>query len=307
VDNVAAADLPGTHDVPALLGAVGQYRPPDDGLEPCGWARVVLPLALDGRSTGFWLLGRRPPDDYYALAEVAALRSLAQQTAIALNHIAQTERIRRLYQANVNQREAERTRVARELHDDVLSGLADLMVHLGDPVVSDNQSRLQAVVDRIRASISDLRPAVLDHGLWQALAHLGDQLDDAAAGKFAVLVEIPPSEARYDSQSEQHLYRIVQQACDNALAYAQAHVVRLQGELGRDQVTLSVEDDGAGFALDPAIGIEQHLSLLVQAGHYGLANVMERALLIGAELRLDSSQGQGTRLHITWRPKIAPA
>jgi signal transduction histidine kinase len=304
-EQVAPAELPAPAEVPALLAAASRYRPAEDaGAVPCPWARLVLPLRVGDDLTGLWLLGRRPPDDYYALGEVQALRAVAHQTALALSHLAAVERVRRLYAGDISQREAERSRLARELHDSVLADLAALLSQAGTP--PPLVARLRAIVVDIRTLVRALRPARLEYGLAYALALLADELADSHPGDLEVRLDVSPNLERYPSEVEQHLYRVVQQACDNAREHARARVVRLAGELLPDQVELVVEDDGVGFSLDPALSLDQHLSALVHAGHYGLAGMFERANLIGAALTLDTAPGRGTRVRLTWRPPPAP-
>lgn len=299
-------DLPTRADLPALLAVAGQYRPDPAPDQPGAWARLVLPLVVGERLAGVWLLGRRAPDDYYAQAEVEVLGAIAHQTALALSHIDQTERLRRLYQANISQREAERQRVARELHDVVLGELAVVIQRLADePVLESVITGLQAGAGRLRQMIEDLRPATLDYSLWLALAHLADTVgaNGHAPAGLEVQFEVTRSEARYDEAVEHQLYRIVQQAVDNVRAHAQARTVRIGGALLPERVEVWVEDDGVGLGLDPALSLDQHLAALVHGRHYGLAGMAERAHLIGAELGLGASPGQGTAVRVVWPAK----
>jgi len=119
---------------------------------------------------GIWLMGRRDPDDYYSQQDIVLLRSLANQTAVALNNIARAERLRALYQNDIDQREAERASLARELHDNVLNRLSALKNAVPEDVVSPTfDARYNTLADSLRHTITGLRPAALNYGLPLAL------------------------------------------------------------------------------------------------------------------------------------------
>jgi signal transduction histidine kinase len=174
---VTVNDLPGAKDLPALVTQAGRFRPPEPVPVVCPWARLILPLELDGRTLGYWLLGRRDPDDFYAPSEITTLRALANQTAIALTNIVQAESLQALHRANIERHEAERAHLARELHDDVLNQLAALAMRFDvSGPTPELTADYQALTQHIRRIISHLRPALLDQGLGAALEELADDL-----------------------------------------------------------------------------------------------------------------------------------
>lgn len=81
------------------------------------WLRLTLPLKVGDTILGFWFLGKRDPDDLYPQVEIPILQSLADQTAIALSNILQTEQLLKLYQSDIKRVEQERQNLAHELHD----------------------------------------------------------------------------------------------------------------------------------------------------------------------------------------------
>jgi nitrate/nitrite-specific signal transduction histidine kinase len=289
--------LPDQHELQALIAAADRYRlPPELTDQPviCPWVRVALPLRRDGRLLGVWLLGRRDPDDYYSRSEIAGLRTLADQTAIALAHLLQTERLRQLLQANVDRDEQERGQWALNLHDDILNELALLAPGPGQP--AETVTAYQRVVARVRQMIGGLRPAMLAYGLHRALEQLADDLADRAGETVQVQMDLV-GDTRYPLPVEQHLFRIIQQASENALKHAQARTLRLEASLQPEQVELRVEDDGLG--LPP--GVQDDLAGLIAKRHFGLAGMFERAAFIGADLRLASTPGCGTTVQAIWR------
>lgn len=96
---------------------------------------------------------------------------------------------------------------------------------------------------------------------------------------------------------EQHLYRIIQQACENAMFHADAKHVSIQGKLVKDGADLVVDDDGKGFKLSG----ENDLADFLSTRHFGLAGMQERAAMIDAKLFVDTAPGKGTRVRLSWR------
>lgn len=289
--------LPRAADLPALIPSSGRYR--DATSAPCPWARVVLRLIAGEKTLGLWLLGRRDPDDSYAQSEIDYLQVLADQTALALTSLLQTEQLRELYQANIDQREAERTRLARDLHDVTLNQLAILRTSVEASALTPRFLEAYArVVESLRQTISDLRPPLLDYGLYQALKALVTEHEDREGPNPELELAVPESAARYDLKVEAHLYRVIQQAYENALAHACARKLVLRGILAPVEIDLALEDDGMGFATE---GVFDASSAAARK-HFGLRGMRERAMLIGAELQLTSEPGRGTRVHVRWKP-----
>jgi signal transduction histidine kinase len=295
---VDTASLPTADDVPGLLVQAEKYRAAlADELRPCPWVRLVLPLRLGQQLIGLWLMGRRDPDDFYAQPEIAILQSLAHQTAIALTNILQAERLHALYQADIDRAETERTTLARRLHDQLLNQLAALKLSLDERIAPPEfLRRYEALIARLRQIISGLRPPMLNYGLCPALNALVDALGERTENGPTVVLDLPDTNARYDPQTEQHLYRIVQQAVENALRHAQARTVAIRGRLEPECIDLMVADDGVGFA----VGERPDLAGLLNQRHFGLAGMFERAALVNAQMWIDSAPGQGTQVHILW-------
>jgi signal transduction histidine kinase len=295
--------LPATMDQASLMGRFGRDFANEYGDESAlsfPWIRVSLPLKVDGEYIGFWLLGRRDPDDIYAPAEISVLKIIANQTAIALVNIAQSRHLHELYQANVERHEKERKDLARGLHDDILNQIAALVMNV------DKQHMTPAFLDgyqlltkRIRRMIKGLRPATLDYGLWHALNELAVELSDRTNEGLNVHMDVSISDVRYDAKVEEHLYRIVQQACENAYHHAHAETIWIEGELGTEKVSLIIKDDG--------VGVDSHYHMdydrLLADDRYGLVGMQERAEIIDADLLIESTPEHGTRVSLTWNPQ----
>ena len=209
----------------------------------------------------------------------------------------QIEYLRRLYQADIDRYENERAEIARVLHDSVLRELAVLATSAREKQpISEGVTTYQLIVQQLRQTIVKLRPAMLNYGLRSALEQLSTDLADKGIN---VQVNIGGSDVRYPPEIEQHLFRIVQQAGENAVQHAQANSLYVGGSLAPKEAELIVEDDGIGL---PA-KVQDDLKSLIEQKHFGLAGMYERAALIGASMHLNSLPGRGTQVRVTWKAK----
>jgi two-component system sensor histidine kinase DegS len=295
--------LPGEQDVAYLMDQFGIYRFPDlpADNQPFPWVRLILPLKLGDRLLGLWLLGRRDPDDLYPQQEILTLTSLANLTAIALSNILQSERLTSMYQTNINRYEEERVSLARDLHDSILNELAALPIRGDAPAFAPAfQEAYDEVSDHLREIIHNLRPSMLSFGLKLALEAYAETLRQRNTDSVEIRTDIQAvGEGRYPLMVESNVYRIVQEACENALRYAHAKRLSISGNLTENQLDLNVEDDGLG--LDPDVSLK--LNDLLMHKHFGLAGMHERAGLIGAELHIVSKANEGTQVQVMWKTK----
>ena len=266
------------------------------------WVRHLFYLRISGDLIGVWLLGAREPDNYYSEPELESLQLIADQLAIAVMHITQGELLRDLYSAHIDQEEVARRYLASELHDEVLSRLAALRMYADDGAVPPQfDVAFDALTRRIRQTISDLRPALLTYGLAAALEELTESLRQRVGDRPLILLDISGDSYRLPKRIEEHLFRIVQQAAENALQHAQAGEIQIRATFASQQVLLEVVDDGRGIDFT----VLDQLPQLVRDQHFGLAGMVERAALIGAPIAIGSITPQGTRMRLTWRPATA--
>lgn len=295
--------IPKAKDVPDLLTQAGDYLPPDATIEsqPYSWIRLILPLKLGEETIGFWLFGRRDPDDMYSQLEIPIIKSLSNQTAVALSNILQTERLRAMYETNIDRYEQEKLRLSRDLHDSILNELAALLMREDATVFSPEfQQAFEALTERLREIVSDLRPPTLNFGLKVALEDLADRLSERNQSTVRIVAAIQSDgDCRYPEKVENHLYRIVQEACENALKYARAKTIRIVARLENAKVDIKIEDDGIGFDAGSSLKLDEMLA----HKHFGLAGMHERANLIGADMNVNSKSGQGTQIQVIWESK----
>ena len=295
--------MPEGQDVPYLMTQSGVYRSPDlvSQDQPFPWVRLILPLKLGDQLLGFWLLGRRDPDDMYSQLEIPVLTSLANLTAIALSNILQTERLKSMYETNINRYEQERLRLAHDLHDSILNELAALLISPNAPALSSKfQQAFDALTDRLREIVNDLRPPMLSFGLKLALEGFEENLTERSQHAVEIVADVQADgDWRYPDVVENNLYRIVQEACENALRYAHAKNIMIFARLHQDEIDIRVEDDGIGFSSEISLKLDD----LLAKKHFGLAGIYERASLIGAEVSIHSKPNQGTKIQVTWKSK----
>jgi signal transduction histidine kinase len=296
VKGVGQDQLPGRDEANELIALAGRYLPPADGL-PHPWIRLILSLEAGDEIVGLWLLGRRDPDDAYHAAEIPIFQSLADQAAIAMSNLLQAERLRILYQLDIDRHEEERHRLALELHDSVLNQLAVLRMNVDESNLSPNfQQAYEEVVQRLREIVSDLRPPMLNYGLKLALEELAQNLMERSGNQARVTLALWGGEERYPQNIEQHLFRIVQEACENAVRHAKATHVIISAQLDAQEIILDIQDNGVGFEMGERLELDD---LLIHK-HFGLAGIVERASLIGAKAHITSSLKTGTHIQVTW-------
>jgi two-component system, NarL family, sensor histidine kinase UhpB len=234
--------------------------------------------------------GRRLTGVSHSDAEVA---TLAEAFNAMLDRLEQERRgsVRRALAAQ----EDERSRIARELHDELgqeLTAVAMQSERAAHGPPGNSQATLEEIAEATRQSIDHvrriarrLRPEALDDlGLVNALISLCRRMGQQSG------VRIEPKLANHipgvSSETELVIYRVAQESITNAIRHAQASKITLSLTTDNDHVTLLVRDDGRGidapFSDDTA----------------GVSGMRERALLIGAQLRIRSHHGAGTEVQL---------
>ena len=217
---------------------------------------------------------------------------------LEINNIQQAERLSKLYEGDVERTEKRRLQLALDLHDVVLNQLAILRLNTDDSHVTKKfQDAYDEVTSRLREIITDLRPPMLSYGLKPAIEGLSDNITDQSKDTVNVVTDLQlEGDARYPEDIERHLFRIVQEACENALHHSKTLQINISAKLTLEHIWLQVEDNGIGF---PSSGRIEMDDLLVNK-HFGLVGMMERAMLIGANVEITSFPNRGTQIQITW-------
>jgi signal transduction histidine kinase len=190
----------------------------------------------------------------------------------------------------------ERTRLARELHDEVGPALASLGLGIDMAIfMPDATPEMARQLESIRRGITslteDVRRTVADlrHEPVKSLVEQANRLvAEAGADGPSMLVGIDERRTPRPETTTQ-LAAIMAEAVRNALEHARAQTITISGEVDRTRGTLTIADNGVGF--DP-----EHRP----DGHFGLVGMHERAAKIGAAVKIDSARGAGTRITIEW-------
>ena len=258
-------------------------------------ARLFVPLIVKGQSYGAIVLYYRIPHDF-SEEEIELARSFSNQAALAV------ENARLRAQAVRSATAAERSRLARELHDAVSQTLfsatliADVLPRLWKRKPEEGRRRLEELRELTRGALAEMRTLLLElrpAALTEAvLIDLLRQLAESVTGRARIPVIVgSEGDCQLPPEVKVALYRIAQEALNNVVKHARARSATIFLECTVDRVCLDIEDDGRGF--DPtAIGPE----------HLGLGIMQERADTIGAQLEIQTSPEDGTRVRVVWRP-----
>jgi two-component system, NarL family, sensor histidine kinase UhpB len=181
--------------------------------------------------------------------------------------------------------EDERRRIALELHDEVGQALAAAMLRLDSAEVAEAKEALRETLEEVREIARRLRPEALDDlGLGNALRALVATMSRSA--RLDVTPDIDPGLPRLTAEQELVVYRVAQEALTNVVRHSDARAVRFSLGSAEGAALMVVEDDGRGFT--PSPGSEGS----------GIRGMRERALLVRAQLELDSAPGRGTAVRL---------
>ena len=252
---------------------------------------LYVPLVTRGHGIGVLIAHDKEAtapafsDDDLRLAETLAARAAV---AVDLSERVSRDAVRRVVAAQ----EAERARLARELHDETGQALTSILLGLkpleraaqSEDVLAAVESVRELVVSTlqdVRRLAVELRPSALDDfGLVPAVQRLAATFRE---GGVEVEVEAVLGEARLPTEIETALYRIVQEALTNVAKHAHAGHVTVLLTRRNGAVAAIVEDDGGGF--DASVPRVEGL---------GLVGMRERLALVGGRLRIESGEGAGT-------------
>jgi signal transduction histidine kinase len=206
------------------------------------------------------------------------------------------------------ERLAERTRIAQELHDTLLQGFlsASMQLHVADdqlaaespakPFVGRVLELMGRVIDEGRNAVRGLRlPDARPENLEQAFSGLQQELGLACESSFRVFAEGAPRVLH--PVIREAVYRIGREAVINAFRHSRASEIEVELQYSPKHLRLLVRDNG--------IGIDQHVVRTGLDGHWGLSGMRERAEEIGARLRVLSSPSSGTEIELSVPSRVA--
>jgi signal transduction histidine kinase len=274
---------------------------------------ISLPLSVRGQVIGSIVLCRRQarmetnpsPEEFQLIVGIAQQLGLSIENARLYQEAQERESLLGdLLHRVVGAQEAERQRIARELHDATGQSLTAIALGLrgtetmltSDLAVASAQIRelksfTTNALGELRQLIADLRPSHLDDlGLVAALQWYIQEFNK----RFPIQTElsVEGDRIRLPSEYETVLFRITQEALNNVARHANASRAAVELEIEPTKVRLSICDDGRGFDLEEVLrGDGSHTG-------WGLLGIQERATLIGGQYEVDSAPGRGTTIRV---------
>jgi signal transduction histidine kinase len=260
---------------------------------------------LAANSDGVWneegaALTFEIPPMFYETRTFLALCIAAALGSLWLLYRSRMQRAAARLRLRLEERHAERERIARELHDTLLQGFQGLVLRFqaaAERVPSHEPARrmMEQTLDRAddvlaegRDRIKDLRAAMPAPELSQALSAVAREL---AEGDTAFLVLKDGVPRPLDAAARDEVYWIGREALANAFRHARARQIEVHVVYGSRALRLGVRDDGCG--IDAAFVTPDG-----RPGHWGLRGMHERAARIGATLEVQSAAGAGTEVKV---------
>jgi two-component system, NarL family, sensor histidine kinase DevS len=268
------------------------------GTPETGVTALLVPLLFHGQALGVLValdpLGR---DSGFSDEDEGVLVSFAASAAIAVATAQSVAEGRT--RESIAATERERGRWARELHDESLQSLAGLRVLLSaarraepaeiDGLLTQGIEQVDGAIAEMRRLIADLRPSTLDElGLGAALEALGERAAAGSSAEIEMNLDLDFQTGRTDrrllGEIEDAVYRLVQEALNNAIRHGKTERIRVDATEDGGQLRVRVADDGVGF--DTAAATDG----------FGLIGMRERVTLAGGTLELKSAAGSGTTI-----------
>lgn len=232
---------------------------------------------------------------------IRAAAELEYVGRMELDTLNDTERLRLKF---LEIQELERQRIARELHDSSVQNMTSL-VHkseLCSKLLDMDSARckmelasmsgtIKETINEMREMIYDLRPMSFDDiGIDVAIGRELDRIQ--SQGTARIEYEVKGSSEHLRSVIGLTLFRVIQEACNNAQKHANASVIKVHLSYEPDKIELEISDDGIGFVIDDKSITSEHSG-------FGLPMMRERVFLLSGKLDIDSKQDIGTTIHVT--------
>lgn len=223
----------------------------------------------------------------------------------ALGQLAQSyDRLRQLSAHLESVREEERTRIAREIHDELGSVLVALKLDVGwlqrrldgqDELTTKTATMarlIDSAVVEVGRIITDLRPSILDHqGLWAAMEWHAQEFLQATGLRGKIEFNVALDTPKPDVARATAAYRIFQEILNNVARHANATAVETQVAADAHMLTIKVRDNGCGITLEQLRHPKSH----------GVLGISERARHFGGRVEIGPAHGGGTRVRV-WLP-----
>ncbi|HLB63611.1 MAG TPA: histidine kinase [Anaerolineales bacterium] len=265
---------------------------------------LVIPLAVGLEAYGILLFGH-PKPDYFTAERAELLEAIGHQAMVALQNARLYRDLEQEKERITEIQEDARRKLARDLHDGPTQSIAAIAMRVNfarrlmerdAKAASDELFKVEDLARRttkeIRHMLFTLRPLILEsQGLVAALNQLAEKVRETHGQN--VMVEAQPGAAEQLELGKQGVvFYIAEEAINNARKHAEARHIWVRLRMREEFFVLEVEDDGVGFNVG---AVDTNYE---QRGSLGMVNMRERAELVSGMLRIDSSEGIGTRITV---------
>jgi signal transduction histidine kinase len=263
---------------------------------------VRVPVRVAGATVGNLYLTDKSGADEFSDRDQQLVEMFALHAGIAMQNARLHDQVQKL--AIVD----ERLRISRDLHDGIIQSIYAVSLSLEDvaDLIADDPAsaaaRVDRAIDRLHTTIGDIRTFIVglgpgvEGGIVGALELLAAELLSGSGIELALdMAGEGELDARLHPEAAHGLLQIAREAVSNIARHSGARHARLSLGINGDEATLRIDDDGIGF--DPARRLG--------SGHFGLANLRDRAAGLAGTLTLESEPNLGTRIIV--RLPLAPS
>ena len=263
-------------------------QPKGPGISPTSSSGIYTVLVARGSIIGLLAVESRNPNAF-SRRDIELLNGFVEPVALAIDNARWFSRLRTVGA------DEERTRIARDLHDNIGQSLAYLAFELDRLVAKEDRGEdlggsleqlrgdLRGVIGEVRDTLYDLRTDVSDQlEIGEVLEQFGARVMERT--ELDIRVYADRSGPRLPLLQEREMWRIAQEALVNVERHADARSVAVRWRCDGEAAALEIADDGKGFPEGKAGRLDS----------YGIMGMRERASSIGATLELHSEEGRGT-------------
>ncbi|MCP4750665.1 MAG: AAA family ATPase [Proteobacteria bacterium] len=260
---------------------------------------LCIPLLTRGKLTGILYLENNLMTGAFTKDRIKMLVSLSSQMAISIENARMYREVRELSGRILSAQEAERKRLARELHDGLGQSLLAVKLNLQmmeaksarkapkSDLFSETISELSNSIEELRNIAMDLRPTFLeDAGFDAILAWYGKKFQERTGIEIAIEAE---TVAHIQPRTKDNLYRIFQEALNNAFKHSGADKVNVSLKKHEQTLVLEMTDNGRGFDIGRKMEAPNGI---------GLSTMKERTELLGGVFGIDTSEDAGTTIKV---------
>lgn len=266
---------------------------------PAIQSAVFAPLIFENELVGCLIMAKTRTNSFI-VEDVHSISTIANQLAIFLKtQMLFSEKEQRILLE-------ERNRIAHDIHDGIAQILAGAVMkfdaaakkihtHPDDAqrLTNDSNNILRGALQEIRDSIYALRPYPTEqHGLYMAIKNKIGELNKDRTLNLDITFESRGIQPKLNLIIEKAIFSIIQESLHNCIKHAQAKNVNVLLNFQKDQILVTVKDDGVGFSLYEA------MTTAMKEPHYGILQMNEDAEKVGATFQIESNQNNGTEIFV---------